>query len=241
MAKTYELLSKAEESPAEDSGHSSYPSQWQCPDLTSKKELSDLFQRITLDVQKNGFKIFHFAGNRKGEGTSTVVVNLAKAIMNAKLFKNVLLIDANRERPVLHQAFNVASSPGLNEVLMKKSEYSEAIKRVGSSDIYVMPNGAKSASKSSNIEQNKFSDFISKIRDQYELIIIDSPPLLTSTDSLSLANCADSIYLVVQAHKTQWEVIEQTKKYLNGYNLLIGGVVLNKVQQSIPSWLYKRL
>ncbi|MBU4179848.1 MAG: CpsD/CapB family tyrosine-protein kinase [Proteobacteria bacterium] len=241
MAKTYEALSKAEESHSGDPGLSSNLTKWRCPDLTNKKELSDLLQKITIDVQKNGLKIFHFASNRKGEGTSTVVVNLANLIMDAKSFNYVLLIDANRERPVLHQAFNVASSPGLNEILMEKIEYSEAVKKIGSSDIYVMPNGTKSASKSSNIEQKKFSSFVSKIRDQYELIIIDSPPLLTSSDSLSLANCADSTYLVVQAHNTQWEVVEQTKNYLNEYKRLIGGVILNRVQQSIPSWIYKRL
>ena len=210
-AKTNIEIPKAERVVKREVLPSSFVSKWQCADLSSTRNIGNLAQWIGPDAKK---KVFLFMSNRKGEGTSTVVINLAGFMMDRKSFGDVLLIDANLQHPVLHLAFNVPPSPGLREVLTKEAEYSDVIHRVGASNLNVIPSGAPLSPDSSNIAQKDFSDLISAIHDQYQHILVDSPPLLASSDSLALAMSSDFTALVIQANTTQWEVAEEAKLFL---------------------------
>jgi capsular exopolysaccharide synthesis family protein len=257
MAKTYEALIKSKETTKDKAVQSSYlavvrsegpmvketiqASNWFLSDTKTRKEISNLAQKITLEARNNDFKIFHFASSHKGEGTSSAVVKLAKFMMDQKSFRDVLLIDANLQHPILHLLFNVPPAPGLGDVLIKEVEYRKAIYRLGPSNIYLMPCGTPLVSNSSAFLQKKFSNFIAMVRNQYQYILIDSPPLLEAADAVALAVSSDTTFLVVEAHTTQWEVAEKTKNYLQTYDCDISGVILNRVMNTIPGWLYKRL
>jgi Mrp family chromosome partitioning ATPase len=238
MSKTYEALIQAEKSYVEVPVTSSYVSDWKCPNFSIKKEIANASQRMILNPGKD-VSVLHFASSLEGEGTSTIVYNLARFLMGKNSDTKFLLIDANLRHPVLHQSFNLPIGPGLSEVLIKKAQYSEAIHRIGSSNIYVMPVGA--LPESSKIEQNIFFEFMSILRTQYQKILLDSPPLLASPDSITLAKISDITFLVIQSHMIKWQVAERAKLRLQRNDCVIGGVILNRVQRPIPQWIYKRL
>jgi tyrosine-protein kinase Etk/Wzc len=241
MGKTYEAYLKSKRAIEEDTFIPTQLNDWQCPNLLDADAISDLAQRVTIDSQKNNLKVFNFVSCRSSEGTSTIIVNLAKFLAKAESHKNVLLIDANIINPVLHLAFNTPIGLGLSDFLMQKAKISEVIHATEDSKIQVIPRGISSAIDYTTLEQNVFLNFISALKEKYSYLIIDSSPFLTSSGSLPFFISADSNFLVVQAHTTQWEVVEKTKNMIGEYNCHINGVILNKVKKVIPDWLYKRL
>jgi len=241
MARTYEAFIKSEKSSTLTALPQNFKSHWPCADLLGTKEITSLAQKLAVEAKKRDAKVFNFVSSRNGEGTSTVVINLAKLMRDSNSFGEVLLIDANLQHPVLHSAFNLNATPGLREVLTKEAVPSNAIIRLASSNISVMPSGAHLATDLLATTEDKFSEFISSARNGYQYIMIDSPPLLTSSESISVAANSDVSFLVLQAHMTQWEVAEKAKNYLKEFNCTIGGVILNRVQQPIPDVIYNLL
>jgi capsular exopolysaccharide synthesis family protein len=236
MAKTYEAMMKAGGTVGK-SGLSPASS----PDLFSEKQMVDLNYMIEQKAGRDNLKVINFVSSKSGEGTSTVVVNFIRFMLERRASNNILLIDANLQHPVLHLEFDVPAAPGLKDVLLDKAKLSDVTYKIDASDIYLIPNGNSMTYETSNIEQKIYASIFSKLYDRFEYIFIDSPPLLESPSSLALATSADITLLVIEAHRTQWEVAKKAQNYLNHYNCPIGGVILNRVLQPIPDWLYKRL
>jgi MinD-like ATPase involved in chromosome partitioning or flagellar assembly len=241
MAKTYEALLKSKGNNGNSKISDVFVSDSPSPDLTSNKQMLDLNYMIDMKSEQDNFRVINFVSSRSREGTSTVIVNFIKFMLERKSSSNVLLIDANLQHPSLHLEFNVPPSPGLKDILWKKAKLSDTIYKIGSSNIYLIPNGNSLIIDSPNVEPQMYSNIISKLSNRFQYIFIDSPPLLESPASLEFANIADITFIVVQAHRTQWEVVEKAKNYLGSYNCRIGGVILNRVLQPIPDWIYKRL
>jgi len=241
MAKTYEAISKSKSLLHEDSLGISSLFDKQLPNLRNTKQMGDLKQKIELLGQTKNYRVFHFASSRKKEGVSTIVINLARFMVEERSSKNILLIDANLQQPVLHMAFDILPSPGLSDALMGKVAYSESIYKADADRINVMPCGTAFSNETGQIEQKKFADLVSSIKNKYDYIFIDSSPLLISSDSLSLAIASDTTFLVIQANETQWEVAEKAKLCLQDSACTIDGVILSRVLHYIPQWIYKRL
>jgi len=246
MTTTYKVLGKSEMGKSEDDlGKSSLPttSFFKTPssDLSSYKKVIDLNFIIDMKAEKDNLKVINFVSSQSGEGTSTVILNIIKIMLEIEKVEHVLVIDANQQHPSLHLGFDVPLTPGLNDVLWKKAKLSDVIYRIESSNIFLMPNGSALTSGPSNIEPLRYSTIFAQLSNKFRYIFIDSPPLLASTTSFKLASIADTTFVVIQAHRTQWEVATKAINYLKQYKCGIGGVILNRVLQPIPEWLYRRL
>lgn len=240
MGRTYEAISKSQEFLHKPSLRTSFISNGHLADLRNTKEMGDLKTKMKLLRDGKGLVVFHFVSSREREGVSTAVANVARLLAEEESSKGILLIDGNFKRPALHMAFNVPSSPGMSDVLMGKASYSESIHKTESGRINVMPCGVAS-DVPGKTEKKTLSDLISAIKGEYDYILIDSSPLLTSSDSLSLALGSDTTFLVIQANRTQWEVAGKAKLELENSGCHVGGVILNRVVHVIPQWIYKRL
>lgn len=205
------------------------------------EQLRNLEQQVALLMQKNDYKVFHFTGSKEKEGVSNITLNLTRFMSEKKPAKNILLIDANLHHPVLHAELNVPANPGLRDALSGTIPYNECVHKFNYGSITLMPCGKKASDVSDSIHQDKMSELIAKLKPQYDCVIIDSSPLLESSDSLSLAFASDVTFLVVQANRTRWEVAEKSKLYLEKNSCRLGGVILNRVTHTIPEWIYKRL
>jgi capsular exopolysaccharide synthesis family protein len=241
MGKTYEAYLKSKGAVENKTFIPPQLNHWQCPNLLDTAEIADLAQKVTIDSQKNNRKVFNFVSCRNGEGTSTITVNLSKFLTKVESHKTVLLIDANINHPVLHLALNTPIGYGLSDFFNHNVKMAEVIHKVENSKIQIIPRGTSSSIDYSTLEQEAFLSFISALKENYSYILIDSSPLLSSSGTLPFSLRADFNFLVVQAHETQWEVVEKTKNMLSEYNCTINGVILNKVKKVIPDWLYKRL
>lgn len=144
----------------------------------------------------------------KGEGKSTATSNLA--ISFSKMGKKVLLIDCDLRRPNVHNLLKLDNSIGLSEVAGKFKSFSEAVHREVLPCLDVLTSGSIPPNPSELLGSSSFDSLINTVRNEYEYIIIDSPPLGVVTDTLLLKDYIGGYVVVVREKVTTHGDIEKT-------------------------------
>jgi Mrp family chromosome partitioning ATPase len=207
----------------------------------------DLFEMIGLHQALSSLlpypekKIIQFIGSRKGEGTSTLVrqFSIISAIKTG--IKPTLLVDADCKYPSQHLFFDINPEYSWEDVLTKDEPIDKALYQIGESRLFVSLISKQAPFSRQIFESPRASNFWEELRQRFDLILIDSPPAITSSDGLIISSRADGVVLILEAEKTRWTVAESVKNKIikNGGNLL--GVVINKRRYYIPEFIYKRL
>lgn len=209
-------------------------------DLKNRKQLGDLTKTIFTLRQKNQSKAFVLASCRPGEGVSTVLANLATYFTLNQAECKMLVIDANLQSPTLHHMFKLRQGPGVAEILHGRAQLSDVVQNLsGGGAVQVLTCGEGIKELAGNIVQGKFSSLMAEAKSQYDCILVDSSPVMSSTDTLSIAAAADGVFLIIQSLKVQSEVALKSKILLTNNECEICGVVLNRVLQVIPAWMYR--
>jgi len=214
-------------------------STWRFLDLKNKKQTGDLYKKILYHSKKNNSKIFTFVSSREREGVSTIVANLVDYANSQGTDKKILVIDANIKSPGLNRIFNISNNAyGLLDIFDRGVGVHEAIIPISSS-IFALCCGQGKRKNYANLEPDNFLKLLNYCRQFFDHIYIDCPPVLSSADSLSVAPAADLTFLVIRSAKVQRPVVEKAKMLLQNDECEIGGVILNRVQQVIPGWVYR--
>lgn len=233
MARTYEAMKRKKLTQGKsDRRHIEF---------TSKKQIGDLERRIYFFEQKNGHRVFNFTSSRSKEGVSTVIINLVKYMSDKKSTPKLLLIDANFSNPVLHSMLGVDNAAGLSDCLTGGKNPMETIVEIPGSSTSLLSAGQRFIELNGTMDQEKLCGLVEKLKDRYDTILIDSPPLLTSSDSLPVATVSDMTFFTIQALKTTSAVAQRALSILAENECKVGGSILNRVQRVIPEWMYKLL
>lgn len=229
MAKTYEAMQRLDECTVPE---------WETLDLQHKKQAGDIYKKITNIHPEGHAGVFSFTSCRAKEGVTTVLLNLLRYIKQQNIGKKILVIDANMQAPALHSAFRLRNAPGLSDILNGRVGLSEGVQKVNGDALSVILSGEAPEGMFGGITYEKFNELICEAKPTYDYILIDSAPILTSTDFLSSSGVSDAVFMVIQSLKVQREAALKAKSLLLDNNCIIGGVILNRVQQVIPAWLY---
>lgn len=182
-----------------------------------------------LSVDENkGIKTILMTSPFSSEGKSMVTVNLAATMANAN--KKVLLIDGDMRRPTIHRYFSLINSKGLSDIVLNDISIGELAKSFddkNESGLSVLPSGRKPPNPSEILGSNKMAGFLNAIRDSYDYIIIDTPPVLLVPDALSLSRHVDGVIIVNKFGKTRDDMAKKAKEALDLVNAKLLGVVLN--------------
>jgi capsular exopolysaccharide synthesis family protein len=199
-----------------------------------------LYQNLEALLPDTTKKIIQFIGSREGEGTSTVVREFAR-VSASKFGKLVLLLDADQYHPTQHLFFNIQLGRGWQEVVRDNGPIEKALYQIGESRLFISPSSQNFASNPQIYNSLLIDVFWKKLRQRFDLILVDSPPVTTSTDGLAISSKVDGIVLVVEAEKTRWPVAENVRDRIkrSGGNIL--GIILNKRRYYIPESIYRRL
>jgi capsular exopolysaccharide synthesis family protein len=162
-----------------------------------------------------------------GDGKSAVAVNLAVAI--GRSGARVLLVDADLRRPVLHQMLECAQRPGLSDVLTGARKPSESIIATRCSGVWLLPSGTGLSNPSEQLGSKRFKEFLDKLSESFDWVIIDSPPIMAVTDPAIIANTTSGVLFVVNARRTQQKVAQAALDRLETAGASFAGVVLNSV------------
>ena len=199
-----------------------------------------VYQTLASIIPDSTRKVIQFIGSREGEGTSTIVREFAR-VSSAKFGKSVLILDADQHRPRQHLFFHILPDCGWQEVVRDHQPIEKALHQIGGTRLFVSPSSEYSPSHPHNYNSLLIDAFLTKLRERFDLILIDSPPATTSTDGLTISSKVDGVVLVVEAEKTRWPVAESVRDKIKRSGGSILGIVLNKRRFHIPDWVYKKL
>jgi capsular exopolysaccharide synthesis family protein len=185
-------------------------------------------------------RVIQFIGSRAGEGTSTIVREFAK-IAADRIGHSVLLLDADRYQSTQSQFYAVESQYGWIDVLRESGELAPAIHHVGKSNLSISPSCNSSVYTPELFNSPRFDEFWANLKDKFDLVLVDSPPLTVSPDALALASKVDGVILVVEAEKTKWRTARYVREKIEMVGGKILGVVFNKRRYYIPQSIYKYL
>lgn len=174
-----------------------------------------------------GLKTILVTSSEPGEGKTTTAGNLA--ICLAQDNKRIVLIDCDLRRPMLHRRFKVSNDEGLSEIIIGKVSLEDSIKEVYTG-LDIITAGKIPPNPSEMLGSNDMKELIDKLKEIYDYIILDSPPVLAVTDAQILSRKVDGTILVIKSTKTKKANVINAKELLDKVRGNIIGVVLNEVK-----------
>lgn len=162
-----------------------------------------------------------------GEGKSTTLTNLA--FVCAQGGYNVLLIDGDLRRPRLHTLFDVSNNRGLTNYLATQVPLEEVVLQTQVENLFFLPSGLLPADSAGILNSQRMADLIEDVKARFDLVLIDSPPILGVSDASVLVNEADATLIVVQHRKLPRQMLLRVKQAVENVGGNVLGVVLNNV------------
>ena len=181
---------------------------------------------LTSLLAKTESKIVAVSSPNASEGKSTTSVNLA--IMLSQLNKKVLLIDTDSRRASIHQKLKIPNKVGCLDILAGNVKIADAIQHYNPY-LDILTTGEAPNNSSELFDSPAFDNLLAKVRDCYDYIIVDTPPINLVSDSLVVSKKCDGLLLIVRSTITTYEAFEQTKISIEHLNINLFGVVLNGI------------
>lgn len=206
----------------------------------SKSVAAEAYRTLRTNIQFSSYdqevRVITVTSSRPAEGKSTVACNMA--ITFAENGKKVLLVDTDLRRPTVHKKFKLPNSLGIVNVIMNMELLHEVVHHDVTEGLDIITSGVIPPNPSELLGSRKFQRFIDEMRDQYDTIILDSPPLLAVTDAQVLTTLSDGTVVVVQHGVTKKDEISQAKELLEKVKGNILGVVLSQIPPEDNGYYY---
>lgn len=181
-------------------------------------------------------KVIMISSASPGEGKSTTAVNLAAAYANAG--NKVLLIDADLRKPTIHYTFNLTNRVGLTCLLTGQNISEETARPTHIEGLSVITSGPTPPNPSELLASRKMRMLMEEWKRQYDVILLDTPPILAVTDAQIVAHLTDGTVMVLHSGKIKRDMVRKAKASLEHVNAKILGVVLNNVKREGAAGYY---
>jgi capsular exopolysaccharide synthesis family protein len=171
------------------------------------------------------------------EGKTTTSINTA--IVLAQKGTRVLLIDADLRRPSIHKALGMGPKTGLSNVLTGNATLQQAVSRSTIlPTLFVLTAGTPPPNPAELLASSNMKDILAELREQYDHIIVDTPPTLSVTDAVVMSTRADAVVLVIRSGQTTKQALRRSREILMQVNARVAGVLLNAVDLTSPDYYY---
>ncbi len=180
------------------------------------------------------------ASSVPGEGASTIAASLALALAETGVGE-ILLVDCNFKSPSLARWLGVEDKPGLTDGVLAESDPAVFMIPSGFPCLTVMPSGKLRTDARPVLATDAFKTFLGEISHSFSLVLFDCAPINGSRDATIISSLVDALLLVVQAERTNYEVIAKAQERIASAGNNIIGVALNRRRYHIPEALYRRL
>ncbi|HEY1173777.1 MAG TPA: polysaccharide biosynthesis tyrosine autokinase [Verrucomicrobiae bacterium] len=203
--------------------------------------MTENFRVIRTNLLFNGeadsdSKVIMVASAMPQEGKTYVARNIATSF--ARKGERTLLVDADIRRGTVHQAFKVASTPGLAEIIMDKNDAASAIRKTDIPNLDVIPRGKFSEEVTDRFGSEKVHNFIESLREKYDRVIIDTPPVLGLAETSSLLSSVDGVVFVIWSGRTPLRNVRIAIETLRSNGAQFYGFVLNRLDLTATSNYY---
>jgi tyrosine-protein kinase Etk/Wzc len=168
------------------------------------------------------------------EGKTTTAANLAVSF--AQQGMRVLIVDCDLRRSRLHRMFSVPREPGITELVVGQIEQEAAIRETAVSGLYVLPSGQLPPNPAELLGGDRMRRTLAKLGEAFDLIVLDTPPLLAASDAAILATQVDGVVVVVRAGVTESEAAQQAMQQLSSVGARVVGAVLNDPDSKLQAY-----
>ena len=209
--------------------------------VTFNEEIKKIRTNIKFSSVKEDIKVICVTSSLPGEGKSLISANLAASF--AQYSENVLLIDCDMRKGRQRKLFNIPVNDelGLSKLLINKNwenDYKNYIKQTKIKGLSVIPTGIYPPNPSELLTSERFLNLLTKLRGEYDRIILDCPPIEGLSDALVVSSISDTTVLVAKYKSTPMNLLEKSKKALDKIGSKISGVILNHVDKEQNTYYY---
>lgn len=207
------------------------------PDLSGFNEsIRTLRNSILLANFEHRYRSLMVTSAAPGEGKTTMAANLAA--VHAGQGKRTLLIDGDLRRPSVHRNFNLPTVVGLFNVLMGEIPWREALLAVEEiPNLSILPAGP-STRRASDLVGRSLSELIEEASEEFDLVVLDAPPLLGFAEPLQMATAVDAVVIVARAGQTTRKAVGSVITLLTRLRVKVVGLVLNEVHKELSDSYY---
>jgi polysaccharide biosynthesis transport protein len=202
-------------------------------------EFFRLYTRIRSHQIGKVPQVFMVTSAVAGEGKTTLSAYLGITAALATQ-KNHLIIDADLNRPTLHQKMGLEQLNGLTEMLSEGLEVTQAVQTTSFPGLHVISSGRSVPNPFELLSFGRMDALFTQLRQYYDTIILDAPPILNVGDTLKLADYVDGILMVVLSGHTNREVVKRATNMLQDTNKPILGVILNDLGEVLPYYYQQK-
>jgi len=193
------------------------------PRAEAYRRLRTNVQFLDVDGPNNAFVV---TSSLPGEGKSSTVINLA--ITMAAAGQKVVIVDADLRRPSIAKYLGIEGSVGLTTVLIGRATVEDVIQMWGNGNLAVITAGQVPPNPSELLGSSRMSDLIEHLTQTYDVVLIDTAPLLPVTDGAVLARLVGGAILVVGANTIQRSEVESALESLNAVSTKVHGLIVNR-------------
>jgi len=183
---------------------------------------------ILLSHAESPPKSIVFTSALPKEGKTATVANMAVAF--SQLDEKVLVVDGDLRKPRLHRVFKVKNIGGLSGYLTGKVSIEDAIQKTNVENVWLIPSGPIPPNPAELLNSEKMKGMIEELKREYDVVMLDAPPLLAVVDGVIISSFGDSIVFIIQAGKTTLRPFLQALEELKRAKAKVIGVLFNEVK-----------
>ncbi|GBG11945.1 capsular biosynthesis protein [Paenibacillus sp. MY03] len=202
--------------------------------LNPKSPISESYRTLRTNIDHSTInqklQIIMVTSSKPGEGKSTTCANMAVAFAQAN--KRVLLIDADLRKPTQHYLFGTSNRNGLTTALFNQKPLKDIVQHTAVDNLFIVHAGPTPPNPSELLSSPQMAELLDEARKSYDVIVLDTPPIVTVTDAQVVAVMSDGVVLIVQSGQVSKEHVLKAKSLLDHVKAKLLGVVLNNVNSS---------
>lgn len=201
-----------------------------------KSKMAEAYRAVRTSIyfsqQGEEHKVLQVTSPSPGDGKTTLACNLAVSIANSG--KRVIIVDADLRRPRVHQVLGEDSDVGFAAVLAGEAEPDDATIQTEVKNLSLMPCGARPSNPAELLTTRRLPELLDLLREKYDYVIVDSPPVLAVTDPCAVAPRVDATVLTFRIKKNIKLAAERAREILDSVGGNVAGIVVNGVGGGTP-------
>lgn len=186
-------------------------------------------------------KVLVVTSSLHSEGKTITSLNLAVTLAQSTNKPRILLIDADLRRGRMEQYLGVDQKEGLTEILSEKVKPSDVLFHIDLENLAFIASGTVPENPVELLGSDTMKRFLSEMKSEFDYIIIDTPPIISVTDSGIVGAMSDGVLLVIQAGRTQRGIVKRATELLQQTHSKILGHVLTNIEYHLPEYIYRYL
>ena len=182
---------------------------------------------LYFSVGAENHQVIQVTSPNPGDGKSTLAANLAISV--AKSGKKVILIDTDFRRPEVNKLFGCGRENGMTDIIQNKRSIEECKRDVGIENLHVIPSGPKSEQSAELLTSPRFDEVLATLRQDYDFVVVDSPPVLAVSDPCVVAPRVDGVILTIRITSQSRDASNRAIDALTSLDIRLLGIVVNGV------------